>query len=131
MAQRVVRRYSSCFKRQVVEDLENGRFDTMGAVRSHYGILGAQTVQRWLRKYGKNHLAPKVVIVQKPNEKDQVRDLKRQVAQLQRVLGQIQTENVLNAEFLNIACEQMGCDVAAFKKKVGDKPSARPASGQE
>ena len=67
--------------------------------------------------------SPKVVIVQKPDEKDQIRQLKRQVAELQRVLGQTQTENVLNAEFLKIACEELDCDVEAFKKKVDTTPS--------
>ena len=75
------------------------------------------TIQGWLRRYGKNHLLPKVVIVQKPNERDMIRELKQQVAQLQRALGQTQVENVLNAEFLKIACEELDCDVEAFKKK--------------
>ena len=119
MSRRTEMRYSSCFKRQVVEDLESGRFDTIASVQRHYGIGGMDTVQRWLRKYGKNHLLPKVVIVQKPNEKNAIRDLKRQVAELQRVLGQTQAENVLTAEFFKIACEQLGCDPEAFKKKVG------------
>lgn len=128
MIRRVIRRYSDCFKRQVVEDLESGRFDSIRAAQRHYGIVGADTVPRWLRKYGKNHLVPKVVIVQKPNEKDQIGQLRRQVAELQRILGQTQTENVLNAEFLKIACEELGCELSAFKKKVGvarlDKPES-------
>lgn len=126
MARRTVVHYSSCFKRQVVADLERGRFDSIGAAQRHYGIGGMHTVQRWLRKYGKDHLLPKVVLVQKPDEKDRIRELKRQVAELQRVLGQTQTENVLNAEFLQIACEELGCDMEAFKKKVGGMRSVRP-----
>ena len=116
MSRRMIKRYSSCFKRQVVADLESGRFGTIMAAQQHYGIGGMDTIQGWLRKYGKNHLLPKVVIVQKPDEKDQIRQLKRQVAELQRVLGQTQTESVLNAEFLKIACEDLGCDMEAFKK---------------
>ena len=126
MVDRMIRRYSSCFKRQVVEDLESGRFDSIMAVQRHYGIGGMDTVQRWLREYGKNHLLPKVVIVQKPDEKDQIRELKRQVAALQRALGQTQAENVLNAEFLKVACEELGCEVEAFKKKVAGVRSAKP-----
>lgn len=129
MPRRIIKQYSSCFKRQVVEDLESGRFDTIMAAQHHYGIGGMDTIQRWLRKYGKNHLIPKVVIVQKPDEKDQIRQLKRQVAELQRVLGQTQTQNVLNAEFLKIACEALGCDIEAFKKKVGTSRSEEPENG--
>ena len=126
MTPRLVKRYSVCFKRQVVEDLETGRLDSINAARRHYGIGGRDTIQGWLRKYGKNHLLGKVVIVQKPDDKDQIRELKRQVAELQRVLGQTQTENVLNAEFLKIACEQLGCDLDAFKKKAGTGRSTKP-----
>ena len=128
MARRTVIQYSSCFKRQVVADLESGRFDSIASCQRHYGIGGMDTVQRWLRKYGKNHLLPKVVRVQKPDEKDRIRELQRQVAELQRVLGQTQTENVLNAEFLKIACEELGCDMEAFKKKVDGGRSVRPES---
>jgi transposase len=126
MKQKTIRKYSISFKRQVIADLENGRFDSMESARRHYGIGGTMTVQKWLRKYGKNHLLPKVVIVQKPNEPDQIRQLKRQVAELQRALGQTQVENVLNAEFLKIACEELGCDVDAFKKKVDTALSTGP-----
>ena len=130
MKQKTIRKYSISFKRQVIADLEDGRFDSIEAARRHYGIGGTTTVQKWLRKYGKNHLLPKVVIVQKPNEPNQIRQLKRQVAELQRALGQTQVENVLNAEFLKIACEELGCDVDVFKKKVDTAPSTKPEKAQ-
>ncbi len=82
MKQKIVTRYSICFKRQVIADIEGGRFESIGEAQRHYGIGGASTVQKWLRKYGKNHLAPKVIRVQKPNEKDQIQQLKQQIAQL-------------------------------------------------
>ena len=118
MKRKTIRRYSISFRRQVIADLESGRFDSIESARQHYGIGGTMTIQKWLRKYGKNHLLPKVVIVQKPNERDQIRELKRQLAALQRALGQTQVDNVLNAEFLKIACEELDCDVEAFKNKV-------------
>ncbi len=126
-----VMRYSISFKRQVVGDLESGRFESMESARRHYGIGGRETIQAWLRKYGKNHLLPKVVIVQKPNERDQIRQLKQQVAELQRALGQTQVENVLNNEFLKIACDELACDVEAFKKKVGTTRSIKPKNTRD
>ena len=117
MQQRLVLRYSMSFKRQVVSELESGRFDSIGQVSEHYGITGSETVRKWLRKFGRNHLCPKVIRVEKPNEQDQVRQLKKQIKQLKEALGQTQAENVINQEFLKIACEEMGQDVDAFKKK--------------
>lgn len=118
MAQRISFRYSACFKRQVVEDLENGRFGTIEAARQHYGIGGKSTIKRWLGQYGKNHLQAKVVRVEKPNEADRIRELNQQVEQLEQALGQTQAENVLNAQYLKLACERMGEDADSFKKKV-------------
>ena len=130
MNPRIIRQYSISFKRQVIADLEGGRFDSIETARQHYGIGGMDTIQKWLRKYGKNHLLPKVVIVQKPNERDRICQFKQQVAELQRALGQTQAQNVLNAEFLKIACEELDCDIEVFKKKVGTKQFAKPRNNQ-
>ena len=90
-----------------------------------------RTIQGWLRKYGKNHLLPRIVIVQKPDERDQIRQLKQQVAELQRALGQTQVENVLNAAFLKIACDELDCDVEVFKKKVGTTQLTTPGKNPD
>ena len=121
MQQRLVIRYSMNFKRQVVSELESGRFDSIVQASEHYGITGSMTIRKWLVKFGRNHLCPKVIRVEKPNEQDQVRQLKKQIKQLKEALGQTQAENVINQEFLKIACEEMGQDVDAFKKKADTK----------
>ena len=128
MASRVVIRYSTAFKQQVVSDLESGRFGSLQSAQEHYGIGGLGTVQNWLRKYGKNHLCTRVVKVEKPDEKDQIRQLKKQIKQLEQALGKTQAENVLNQSYLEIACEGLGQDVESFKKKAVTGRSIRPAS---
>lgn len=130
MRERVVRRYSTCFKRQVIDDLENGRFESIQAARKHFDIGGTTTIQKWLRKYGKNHLQAKVVRVEKPNEADRIRELKRQIARLEQALGRTQAENVLNSEYLKIACRELGKDVDEFKKKSGGKRSTKESEDQ-
>ena len=123
MNQRVIVRYSIGFKLQVVNQLESGRFSSICEAKGHYGISGADTIQRWLRKYGRNELCPKVVRVEKPNEKNQILELKKQIRQLKEALGQTQAEKVIGEEFLKIACEKMGLDVEDFKKKADTKRS--------
>ena len=130
MQQRLVLRYSMSFKRQVVSEFESGRFDSIGQASEHYGITGSMTIRKWLDKFGKNHLCPKVIRVEKPNEQDQVRQLKKQIKQLKEALGQTQAENVINQEFLKIACEEMGEDVDAFKKKADIERSTEAENGQ-
>ena len=126
MRVRVIKRYSECFKRQVVEELEGGRFDSITQARLHHGIPGATTVQKWIKNYGRNHLQAKVIRVEKPDEQDQIRAYKKRVAQLEQALGKTQAENVLNATFLKLACERMGMDVESFKKNSDGKPSTGP-----
>ena len=128
MRERIIKRYSECFKRQVVEDLEHGRFSSITEARIHHGITGSITIQKWLNHYGKNHLQAKVVRVEKPDEKDRIREYKRQIVQLQQALGQTQAENVLNAEFLKLACEALGQEVDTFKKKSVGRPSTPPVN---
>ena len=131
MRQRTVIRYSMSFKQQVIEQLESGRFDSLKEAREHFGIRGDYTIQRWLRKYGRNHLCPKVIRVEKPNEQDQLRQLRKQIKQLKEALGQTQAENVINQEFLKIACEEMGQDVDSFKKKADIERFMEADDGQE
>lgn len=123
MGPRTVLRYSSCFKRQVVADIESGRLSSIEAARAHYGIGGTTTIQRWLRQLGRNHLQAKVVRVERPDEVDQMRQLKQRIAELERALGRTAAENVLHAEYLKQACDTLGEDVESFKKKSAGGPS--------
>jgi transposase len=116
MEQRVVYRYSMAFKKQVVDDIESGRFG-IGEARQHYGIAGSDTIQAWIRKFGRNKLLNKVVRVEKFNEKDEIRQLKQQVRQLQQLLGKKEAEKAIGDAYLELACEELGVDVDEFKKK--------------
>jgi transposase len=121
-------RYSMAFKQQVVGELESGRFGSLDEARQHYGISGSHTIRGWLAKLGKNHLMPKVVRVEKPDEARQVSELRKQVRQLQQALGQTQLKSVLSESLLEIACEQLGVDVESFKKKADTKRCTGPVS---
>ena len=126
MSQRVWRRYSLAFRSRVVSELESGRFSSVQAARRHYQIGGAATICGWVRRMGKNHLLAKVVRVETQDERDQVAELRKQVARLQSALGQTQAENLLNQSYLKLACEQLGQDPETFRKKCDGGPSMPP-----
>ena len=126
MEQRLLYNYSTAFKRQVIEDIEAGRFDSINEAKKHYGIRGDNTIQLWLRKYGRNHICPRIVRVEMPDEKDQIKQLKKQVSLLQQALGRTQAEKVLTEAFLEIACDKLGEDVEEFKKKADSQLSDKP-----
>jgi transposase-like protein len=126
MRQTEVIRYSISFKQQVIRELESGRFGNISEAKEHYGINGATTIRNWLGRYGRNHLCPKIVRVEMPDEKDQIKQLKKQIRQLQEVLGRTQAEKAINEAFLEIACEKLGEDVEEFKKKADSLLSEEP-----
>lgn len=130
MGQRIVRRYSACFKQQVVGELENGRFDSIEAARRHYEIGGSTTIQKWLRRLGKNHLQAKVVRVEAPDEADRIARLQQRVRQLEQALGQTQAQNVLNQQYLELACAQLGQEVQSFVKKCDGRRSTPRSKGR-
>ena len=130
MEQKVIYQYSMAFKRQVVEELESGRFRSVNEAKEHYGIAGCGTINRWVRRLGRNQLCLKVVRVEKPNERDLVRKLKKQVKDLEQLLGRKEAEKALNDTFLEIACEELGVDVEEFKKKGSGRVWIKPSKNQ-
>ncbi len=67
-----VYRYSSAFKQKVISEIESGQI-TVAEARRIYDITGGNTINDWLRKFGKNHLLNKVVRVEMRNENDKIK----------------------------------------------------------
>jgi transposase-like protein len=127
-------RYSEAFKLQVVRELEEGKHANCWAAREAYGIRGAATVQYWLRKYGRAHLLRKVVRVQTPDERSELRKAKDRIAALEKALVEAHLDLRLQHSYLELACE-LGWQgsVEELKKKRDGMPSTEPcrrASGK-
>ena len=115
-------RYSEAFKLQVVRELEQGRFGSVGEARRAYGVRGAETVSAWIRRFGKDHLLRKVVRVMKADERAEVEALRKQVRELKGALADAHLDLKLDAAYLKIACRMAGVeDVEGFKKKHAGK----------
>ena len=113
-----VMRYSEAFKLKVVRDLEEGRYDSPARAGLAHGVKGKGTVAYWVRRYGKNHLLRKVVIVMKPEEQTEVRELRKRVRDLERALVDAHLDARIADAQLQFACEAAGIDdMEAFKKK--------------
>jgi len=110
-------RYSEAFKIDVVSALESGKVDGIPQAMKRFGITGATTVKSWLLKYGKNHLIPKVVRVEKPNEKRRIEELRKEVDKLKKALAESHMESRMNNAWFEILCENSGIDKETFKKK--------------
>ena len=114
---RSVVRYSEAFKRQVVDELERGKFASIGEVNKAYGIRGNETVSNWIRQYGSEELLPKRVRIETLKERDELKEARRRIRQLEAALADAHIDCNLENSYLRIACERIGVDVAEFKKK--------------
>ncbi len=82
--QQVVR-YSISFKQQVVAELEQGV--GIEELKRKYGITGGQTIQYWVRKFGKQALLSKVVRVETMEERDRIQALESEIKRLKLALA--------------------------------------------
>jgi transposase-like protein len=114
-------RYSEAFKQQVIQELESGDLNIYQLTRK-YGIKSFSTVQYWLRRRGKLDLLPKLIRVEKPNEKDKVKELEKQIRQLKEALADTQVRYLIAETQLEIVCKQQGLDPEEIKKKLPAKP---------
>jgi|SRR3989339_676126 len=116
-------RYSEAFKLQVVRELEEGRHRSCSDARRAYAIGGAVTVQRWVRAFGKGHLVRKVMRVETPDERSELRRLKDRVRELEGALADAHLDLRLERAWTEMACELAGVeDVDEFKKKHPGMP---------
>jgi len=123
MSGRVICRYSEAFKLTVVSELESGKLGSIGEAMRRYGITGATTVQKWLRKYGKTQHLPRVIRVETPGEHNRLRELQKENDRLKKTLAETHMKAVLYESWLDIACREFGVtDIEAFKKKLAERP---------
>lgn len=122
---RRVIRYSEAFKQQVVQEIEEGKWSLNDAMQV-YGIKGSHTITYWMRRMGKLDLIPKLVRVEKPDERDQVKELQKQIRELKDALAETQVRCIIAETRLEVVCQQQGLNPEEVKKKVTGKPSSKP-----
>jgi transposase-like protein len=112
-------RYSEAFKQQVVEEIAKGKYSSAYRAQVAYGIKGNATVTKWIRKYGRDDLLPKCVRIETMEEKDQLKEARKRIKELEAALADAHIDQCLEHAFLEIACERMEVDMSDFKKKNG------------
>ena len=118
-------RYSEAFKMAVVREVENQDLP-FAVVQRKYGIKGTTTVLKWVRKYG-NGTRGKMIRVQKPEEINELKQLKARVRQLETALADANIDAALERASTRLACQRAGItDVAEFKKKAAGRLGMGP-----
>ena len=114
-------RYSEAFKIEVVRELEQSGM-SVEAMRRRYGIRGGDTIPRWLGQYG-NGSRGKVIRVERPEERNELKRLRQRVRRLETALADSQVELAVERAYVRLACERAGIeDVGQFKKKADGQP---------
>ena len=93
-------RYSICFKEKVIEEVSSGA--SINDVRRRYGIQGSNTVQKWIKQYGREELLSKVVRIEMKGEQDRLKTLEKEVKMLKIKLA----DKVLTIESLATVIEK-------------------------
>lgn len=120
---RAVNRYSEAFKQQVVQEVESGQ-GTVQDLRRKYG-LSPNTIQYWIKRMGKLELLPRIIRVEKPDEKDKIRELEREIRQLKESLADTQVDYLIAKSQFEIVCEQQGLNPEEVKKKLKARRSSK------
>lgn len=119
MTKKVIKRYSTAFKRQVVQEYENGC--SLSSLRNKYCINGSNTVESWIKRYSHQGLRHQLMIIQSPEEQDEVKKLKEHIARLEKAVTQLTLDKLMLEATLKTAEEELGEDV----KKSGAPPSSK------
>lgn len=116
---REIKRYSISFKKQVVEELENG--SSYSGLRKKYDIRGAETIQQWVRSFGRNHLLNKLVRIETVDEKRRLKELEEENRKLKSALAESVVANHMLETLIKVANQEYGTDL---KKNFGSKLSS-------
>ncbi len=117
--QRRRRKFSLNFKIKKVREIESG-LTKVSELSQQYDV-STTAVYNWLDKYGTMKEKPERLIIEDQSDTKQLQNLKKQVAELERIIGQKQVLLDFKDKMIDLAEEHYGVDI---KKKFSTKPSS-------
>lgn len=107
-------RYSISFKKQVVEELESG--SSISFLQKKYGIRGGETIQSWIKSFGRHHLLNKTVRIETMDEKNRLKQLEEENGKLKAALADSIIANKCLETLIQVANQEYKTDL---KKNFG------------
>jgi len=102
-------RYSEAFKKRVVREYEGGV--SAGSVREKYGSSGGSTMATWVKKYGREGSRYELMVIQKPEERERIKQLEKRVQELERALAQVMLDKLMLESLVEVIEEEEGIEV--------------------
>ena len=115
------RQFSEAFKRQKVREIDSGQTRRAEICRQYE--VSSTSVSKWLKKYGNQPDKPERMIVERLSDTQELLRLKKQVAELERLVGQKQILLEFKDKMIELAEEEYGVDI---KKKFSTTVSSTP-----
>ncbi len=112
------RHFSDSFKIEKVRELETGQTKISELCKQYE--VSYTTVYRWLNKFGTMKEKNEKLIVETNSDTRQLLELKKKVAELERIIGQKQILIDFKDKMIDLAEETYGVDI---KKKFSTQPS--------
>jgi len=112
------KRYSEAFKKQVVSEYEAGV--SVNALRKKYGIGGSETINLWIKKYGREGFRHELIRIQTKDEIERIKALEKKVDELERVLGKVTLEKLKLESIVEELEETYGVEI-----KKNEAPSSK------
>lgn len=101
--------FSEELKKKVVKDLTGKRTNIKSVMAEHQ--VSGNTVYRWLYKYSPHHEQKCTLVVQMESEELKNSELRKRIAELERVVGQKQLEIDFLNKLLQIGSSELGFDL--------------------
>jgi len=116
VSERRRRIFSEEFKQKKVREIEQ-KITTIAEVSRQYEVRDTN-VSKWLLKYGSKHMKGIRTIVESESDTVKLMELKAQIAELERIVGQKQVQLDFKDKMIELAEETYGIDI---KKKFESK----------
>jgi transposase len=117
--QRQRRTFSESFKIQKVRDLEMKKVSKHELCKVYQ--VSETSIRRWIEKYGQSRDKPERIVVETDSDTREILELRKKVAELERLVGQKQILLDFKDKMIEIAEDMYGVDI---KKKLSTKPSS-------
>lgn len=109
---RSLRRYSVSFQHRVVKEIEEEGI-SISVIKSRYDIRGGETIQKWIRKFGKTHLLNQIIRIETMEEKDRIKKLEEEIKRLKIALA----NSVLAKDCLEVVIDEANKEYKTDLKK--------------
>lgn len=109
---RSLRRYSVSFQHRVVKEIEEEGI-SISVIKSRYDIRGGETIQKWIRKFGKTHLLNQIIRIETMEEKDRIKKLEEEIKRLKIALA----NSVLAKDCLEVVIDEANEEYKTDLKK--------------